>query len=215
MTREARRTYRINRVDLENINFVFGQMADRIDELEGRRGTPKFKSDVNMGMNKVSSMRSGSASTDGATVVQVDAVATEVDGVSGATAGTQNLSASATPAANRLVMSPAGSQYIATGWTTPMVQDVVTGSRAFGTDYQNTTGRPMYVAVQGDNTIATTYMLALTDSATTPTTEVARVTINYLYSSPTMIYFLVLPGNYYRVNRGTANVALQTWVEWY
>jgi hypothetical protein len=121
--REARRQFRVSSLNLESINFTLGLLADRMDELEGRRGTPKFKSDLDMGMNRVRSMQSGSISTDGATVVQVDAVSTEVDGVSGATSGVQNLTASATPGANRLVMSPTGSQYINRGWYSDLIRE--------------------------------------------------------------------------------------------
>lgn len=116
MVREARRSFRLNSLSLEELNFMLGQLGDRLDELEGRRGTPKFKSNVDMGLNRVTQMRSGSVATDGATVVQIDGVEAVLDNLGIATGGVQNLSASATPGANRLVMSPAASQYIDKNW---------------------------------------------------------------------------------------------------
>lgn len=62
MTREARGSYRVSSLSLDAINFTLGLLADRIDELEGRRGTPKFKSHVDMGDNKILSL--GNAATD-------------------------------------------------------------------------------------------------------------------------------------------------------
>ena len=116
MVREARRSFRLNSLSLEELNFMLAQLGDRLDELEGRRGTPKFRSNVDMGLNRVTQMQSGSSATDGATVVQVDDVEASLDNLGAATGGVQNLSASATPGANRLVMSPTASQYIDKGW---------------------------------------------------------------------------------------------------
>ena len=42
MVREARRSFRLNSLSLEELNFMLAQLGDRLDELEGRRGTPKF-----------------------------------------------------------------------------------------------------------------------------------------------------------------------------
>ena len=116
MVREARRSFRLNSLSLEELNFMLAQLGDRLDELEGRRGTPKFRSNVDMGLNRVTQMQSGSLATDGATVVQVDNVEASLDNLGAATGGVQNLSASATPGSNRLVMSPASSQYIDKEW---------------------------------------------------------------------------------------------------
>lgn len=113
MPREARRNFRLTSLNLEEINFCFGLLMDRIDELEGRRGTPQFKSNIDMGSNKVTQMQSGTAGSDGATVIQVEGVQSDLDDVTGGTAG---LVATATPASNRIVMSPSGSQYLNAGW---------------------------------------------------------------------------------------------------
>lgn len=116
MVREARRSFRLNSLSLEELNFMLAQLGDRLDELEGRRGTPKFRSNVDMGLNRVTQMQSGSSATDGATVIQIDTVSTDLDTLGAATGGVQNLSASTTPGANRLVMSPTTSQYIDKEW---------------------------------------------------------------------------------------------------
>ncbi|MDI6741616.1 MAG: hypothetical protein QMD11_02660, partial [Smithella sp.] len=116
MVREARRSFRLNSLSLEELNFMLAQLGDRLDELEGRRGTPKFRSNVDMGLNRVTQMQSGSLATDGATVVQVDLVNSSLDNLGAVTGGVRNLSASAVPAANRLVMSSPASQYIDKDW---------------------------------------------------------------------------------------------------
>jgi hypothetical protein len=41
---EARRYWRINNMDINEINTVLNQIADRFDQLEGYRGTPTFLS---------------------------------------------------------------------------------------------------------------------------------------------------------------------------
>lgn len=71
MTKEARRTYRVSSMNVEEINFVFSLLADRIDELEGRRGNPDFKSDLNVNNNKIKNV--GDAVDDGDAVSKGDA----------------------------------------------------------------------------------------------------------------------------------------------
>lgn len=56
MTREARRTFRVGSLSVDQINFALGLIADRLDELEGRRGTPQFKNNVDMGANRITSV---------------------------------------------------------------------------------------------------------------------------------------------------------------
>lgn len=114
--REARQSYRITNANTDEINRILALVSDRIDELEGRRGTPQFKNNIDMGLNKVTSMQSGSDTTDGATVTQVDTIAQDVGSLSDSTSGVSGLVASATPGANRIVMSPKTSQYLNSGW---------------------------------------------------------------------------------------------------
>jgi len=40
---ESKRIYRIHSIDLAEINRVLGQLADRLDELEGFRGEPTIR----------------------------------------------------------------------------------------------------------------------------------------------------------------------------
>lgn len=42
---DAKRIYRIHSLDLAEINRVLAQIADRLDELEGFRGTPTIRDD--------------------------------------------------------------------------------------------------------------------------------------------------------------------------
>ena len=64
MTREARRTLRISSLTVNDINFVLALLTDRLDELEGRRGTPTFKSNVNMDSNRITSVGDASNAAD-------------------------------------------------------------------------------------------------------------------------------------------------------
>jgi len=90
-------------------------------------------------------------------------------------------------------------------------QNDVTGSRALGSEYQNTGSLPMLVVVAGHggvNQVAT----AVTDSGSPPTTVVAKAgssnsgSIEYGTMS-----FIVLPGNYYKV---TWTGTLDSWLEY-
>lgn len=69
---EARRYYAINNLDINDINYIFNQLSDRLDQLEGYRGTPTFKSDVDFGGNKGVNAGNASSSTDFATLGNVD-----------------------------------------------------------------------------------------------------------------------------------------------
>lgn len=80
MRREVRQNYRVTSNDVNSINFVFQLIADRLDELEGRRGTPQFKSDVNMGNNRITSMGNAQEQAD---ALSKDSSAIEVVGDTG------------------------------------------------------------------------------------------------------------------------------------
>jgi hypothetical protein len=91
------------------------------------------------------------------------------------------------------------------------IQNVVTGSRAVNTVYQNTTGKPMFVDVispLGQNGT----MSAYTDSTSNPTTRVAAVANGSTVQTNLTVSFWVLPGNYYNVNSTGSNGG---WTEWY
>jgi len=89
-------------------------------------------------------------------------------------------------------------------------QTVVTGVRAIGTVYQNTTGRAIFVSVTAQGTLGNN-LSALTDGANPPTTTVKYVTAAVTnYGIP--LDFIVLPGSYYKVTFPTGS--LQVWTEW-
>jgi hypothetical protein len=90
------------------------------------------------------------------------------------------------------------------------VCNIVTGSRAFNTVYQNTTGKPMWVSVTG-NFSGTNYM-AQADTANPPGGGVAWIGGS---SSLNQITWWVLPGYYYRLYPNTGGAILTQWVEWY
>lgn len=69
---EARRSYRINNLTTQELNFVLQLIADRLDELEGRRGTPTFKADVVMDGNRITDLGTPANATDAAIKGQVD-----------------------------------------------------------------------------------------------------------------------------------------------
>lgn len=50
------------------INFMLARMADRMDKIEGIRGTASIESDLEMNSHKIKELESGSASNDAATV---------------------------------------------------------------------------------------------------------------------------------------------------
>ncbi len=92
-------------------------------------------------------------------------------------------------------------------------QNVVTGSRAFTTVYQNTSGKPMMVAVTVSYSSNFANISAYTDSSASPSTVVAQVGPSG--SSPVGLAFWVLPGNYYKVTASGSGLAVTVWTEWY
>jgi hypothetical protein len=93
----------------------------------------------------------------------------------------------------------------------PTTQNVVTGSRAKSTIYQNTTGVPMYVAITTSASAAQTASVYC-DSSSTPTTVVAQV--GGASGEITVATFIVLPGYYYEVGAG-GSISIIAWVEWH
>lgn len=80
MPKESRNTYQINALDLQELNFIFRLLADRFDELEGRRGTPSFKADVDMGSNRITTLGTGTLASDATRKDQTDADTTSLQG---------------------------------------------------------------------------------------------------------------------------------------
>lgn len=103
-----------------------------------------------------------------------------------------------------------------TGYPTDnfLTQSVVTGSRALGTIYRNTTGKTMMVTVTAYAAGATGQWTAFTDSSTPPTTEVCLGNATVI-SEGFPITFMVLNNNYYKVSVTGGSATLVDWVEWY
>ena len=83
-------------------------------------------------------------------------------------------------------------------------------NRSFGTVYQNTTGKSLFVSVTINVGVQFETITCLTDSNSNPTTGVAGCSI---YSHGSAFSFMVLPGNYYKVTR-SATAAIVYWTEW-
>src|SRR5512135_2236694 len=60
----VRRQYRVGSASVDEINFVFGQLADRLDQMEGWRGTPEFQADVDMGGHRGTNAANAVEDTD-------------------------------------------------------------------------------------------------------------------------------------------------------
>lgn len=111
-----------------------------------------------------------------------------------------------------------GWQVVGGGITT---QNVVTGSRAFGTSYRNTTGKTMFVVVAASQPSNGGSIYPKTDSLTSPITVVGKFCMDAGASPANSISFFVLPNNYYKVDTGSACVGATTpptltyWTEWY
>lgn len=99
-------------------------------------------------------------------------------------------------------------------WATPggalTSQTNAGGSRAFATNYQNTSGKTMWVIVStpsnGSNTVNTN---VFSDATTTPTVQV--VASASVSGMTTPVSFPVLAGNYYRVE---SNGSFTSWFEY-
>jgi hypothetical protein len=72
MTREARRSFRVSSLSVEQVNFALGLIADRMDEIEGRRGTPQFKNNVDMDGNRIVDAAGATDGTDAVIKDQLD-----------------------------------------------------------------------------------------------------------------------------------------------
>lgn len=79
---EARRSYRINNLTTQELNFVLQLLADRLDELEGRRGTPTFKGNVVMDGNRITDVGSPTDSTDAEIKGSLDTLTSTVSSLS-------------------------------------------------------------------------------------------------------------------------------------
>lgn len=78
--RESRSAYRISNLSADELNFILQLIADRFDELEGRRGTPMFKSNVNMDSNRITTLGSATTGSDALRQDQADEDTTSLQG---------------------------------------------------------------------------------------------------------------------------------------
>jgi hypothetical protein len=92
---------------------------------------------------------------------------------------------------------------------TPTSSGNISGSRALGTVYQNTSGNPMFLQVSLSGTVANTSVIdIITDSSATPTTTLYRAGTASTTASGLAI---IQPGDYYKVTCSGATIV--TWVE--
>lgn len=112
-----------------------------------------------------------------------------------------------------------GGQYLQNGSPLSLggvtTQNVVTASRALGTTYQNTTGKPMCVSVSAVQSGGSVILTANADSASTPNTQVATIQGASGAGVVMQLVFWVLPNNYYRVFINAGSPTLSIWTEWY
>jgi hypothetical protein len=101
-------------------------------------------------------------------------------------------------------------------WATPTggISTQSAPVRIIGTVYQNTGASARFVLVSFQPVGGTQdYIAGLTDSSNPPTTTVGRTDTDLGGTSIICLGFWVLPGNYYRVNRGNLGSVLY-WTEW-
>lgn len=110
-----------------------------------------------------------------------------------------------TPVSRKVTLNNLGKGVRAT------TQSVVTGSRALGSIYQNTTGKVLYVAVSVNMT-GIGSLFAFADDSNPPTTLIISTSNQIAYNAS--VFFLVLPGYYYKATIDTTG-NLGIWVEWY
>lgn len=91
-------------------------------------------------------------------------------------------------------------------------QNVVTGSRALDTNYQNTHGAPILVMVTVNTTFQNSKIEIYCDSNDTPTTKVASQVAG-INAEPFCVFFLVPDNYYYRLDQ--TDCELLIWVEYY
>ncbi len=83
-------------------------------------------------------------------------------------------------------------------------------TRVLNATYQNTLGRPIFVSLSIDDSNAGGTNV-YTDASATPTTVVAYSDLPNLAGGSYNMFFIVLPGNYYKVTSGGV---VQYWTEW-
>ncbi len=96
-------------------------------------------------------------------------------------------------------------------------QTDVTGSRVLGTEYQNTSGSPLFVTVtaQVNGKHNDVEIAAFSDDNTPPVDEVARASLDTSTAEVDRAHvtFIVPVNYYYKVVNADGNAALVAWVE--
>lgn len=59
----SKQVYRVSDIQLQ---YILNSISDRLDKVEGWRGTPEFQADVDLNTNLLTNVGSGSAMTDAA-----------------------------------------------------------------------------------------------------------------------------------------------------
>src|SRR5208337_3779655 len=93
-------------------------------------------------------------------------------------------------------------------------QNVVTGSRALGTVYHNTTGKTMFINVASYNNTTNEGFFIVSDSSSSPSTIVS-ITTDPIANSAITLSCIVLPNNYYEAYWNAGVGTLYAWTEWY
>ena len=96
----------------------------------------------------------------------------------------------------------------------PTVQEVVTSSRAIGTVYQNTTGKPLYVYVFASSGVPSSELAINSDSSNPPTTRLSFGATTG-FGGAASLFAVILPGNYYEAVNVFSTWTLVSWVEQY
>lgn len=218
----------------------WGAIANELPAAAGTAAAPgyAFSGNTNTGMFGAATNQIA-LSTNGSERLRIDAlgnvgIGTESPGVSLDVAGAMRAGNSASVTAcgmgqgngegsQRYNYSTHNMEYCnGTAWVAlstysgPTTQNNVTASRASGTVYQNTSGKPMFVTVVA--AVNTGFSVAAySDSSTAPTQQVAANT-GANNGAARILSFIVLPNNYYKVlNVDSPGSALifSSWVEWY
>lgn len=102
-----------------------------------------------------------------------------------------------------------------TAAATPVsTQSDVTSIRSFGTTFHNTSGRPIYVSVVvGSASNNTGGAIGYCDANLNPVLAISRTYCNNVSAFAGTLFFIVIPGYYYRVN-GDNTGFLVKWIEW-
>ncbi|MBW2621282.1 MAG: hypothetical protein JRD68_00120 [Deltaproteobacteria bacterium] len=67
-------TYRVPTNSVDSINNALSFIMDRLDKLEGFRGTPEFQADVSLTDHQITKVADGQAADDGVSLTQLDVV---------------------------------------------------------------------------------------------------------------------------------------------